>query len=60
MLGVKTKMLALIKAFLEDRAIRLKVNKFKGIRRICGLFGLPQGSALSPLLFIIYIKESVV
>ena len=30
-MGVRGKMLAVIKAFLEDRAIKLKVNKFKGI-----------------------------
>ena len=33
-MGVRGKMLAVIKEFLEDRAIKLKVNKFKGIRRM--------------------------
>ena len=58
-LGVSGNMLKMIETYLIDRKIQLQVNKFKGPLRKCGKYGLPQGSSLSPILFIIYIMDMV-
>lgn len=55
-IGVTGKFLSLIQSFLKDRLISLTVNKHTSPGRPCKL-GLPQGSVLSPLLFIIYIRD---
>ena len=57
MYGVSGPFLQIIHAFLTSRQITLKVNDFIGPTRRTGLFGLPQGSVLSPLLFIIYVSD---
>ena len=56
--GVTGQFLSLINSFLCNRHVRIKINgNFGEFQRICALIGLPQGSVLSPLLFILYIAE---
>ena len=56
-LGIKGKMLRIIKSFLFERKVKLKINKELGKLRKCNDVGLPQGSVLSPLLFIVFIAD---
>ena len=57
LVGVKGRMLAIIDAFLMNRSVRLNVNGFIGILRLCLLIGLPQGSVLSPILFKFFLYD---
>ena len=47
----------LLYVYLSNRVLNLHVNDYRGTNRLCKLFGLPQGSIISPLLFIIYISD---
>ena len=55
--GVEGKILRIINSFLCNRTISLCVNEYQGQLRKCSIFGLPQGSVLSPLLFIMFISD---
>ena len=51
------KVLGLIDNFLNTRKVKLNVNGIIGETRECKEYGLPQGSALSPILFKIFLLD---
>ena len=55
-LGISGNFLAITNSFLTSRKIHLKVNNHIHRAAKCEI-GLPQGSVLSPLLFIVYIRD---
>ena len=55
--GVSGSMWKLINSFLFNRKVRLIFNNYTGFIRACREFGLPQGSALSPILFKFYLHD---
>ena len=55
--GVTGNIWRLINNFLFGRKVRLVFNDFTGVIRACLEFGLPQGSAISPILFKFYIRD---
>ena len=55
--GISGKFLRLLHNFLTDKSVSLRVNRYVGPNRTVGKFGLPQGSVLSPLLFVIFVAD---
>ena len=56
-LGIRGKLLYLINNFLISRQVTMNINGVVGEIRKCSDFGVPQGSALSPILFRIYVID---
>jgi len=56
-LGIRGKMLRLLDSFLFGKKVKLNIDGFIGVLRLCLEFGLPQGSALSPILFRLYVLD---
>ena len=56
-IGIKGNILKLIDDFLFSRSVFLNINGVRGSKKACMDYGLPQGSALSPILFKIYLLD---
>ena len=56
-LGIRGKLLYLVNDFLMSRKVTININGVVGEIRNCSNFGVPQGSALSPILFRIYVMD---
>ena len=55
--GVVGNILHLLKNFLTNRTISIRLNGKVYSARQCSLLGLPQGSVIAPLLFIIFVRD---
>ena len=56
-IGVKGNILMMLDNFLFSRKVALKINGVLRPNRMCMDYGLPQGSALSPILFKIFLLD---
>ena len=59
-LGITGHIAKLINSFLFTRKVKLNINGTLGNERQCSEYGLPQGSALSPVLFKIFLQDFLV